>query len=130
MIFYNWERVLSGDVTMTWRVKAAGQHGIRVGGVVIGVFETDRAKYMVGRVIPVQPTGRSEKVGAVRLLSIEERRIKTVTEDEAKACGHESVRAFRTWWGERFEDGRTVHDGWAWGDNPVCWAMRFELVRN
>lgn len=130
MIFHDWARVLSGDVTMTWRVKAAGQQVIRVDGVTIGVFETDRAKYMVGRVIPVQPTGVSGKVGVVRLASIEERRLKTVTEDEAKACGHESVRAFRTWWVGMFEDGRTVHDGWAWADNPMCWAMRFELVRN
>ena len=129
MIFYGWEGVLKGEVTMAWRVKAAGQHAIRANDQVIGVFETDRAKYMVGRVMPVQPTGRSAAVGRVRLLAIEERRAQTITEDEAKASGHESVAAFARWWSERFEDGRAAHKGWAWKDNPMCWAFRFELVQ-
>lgn len=130
MIFHNWAHVLTGDVTMTWRVKAAGQRRIVAGEVLIGVFETDRAKYMVGRVIPVLPSGHSKKVCGVRLISIEERRVQTITEHEAKACGHESVSAFRSWWMDTFEDGRAAHAGWAWRDNPVCWAMRFELAKN
>lgn len=128
MIFKQIEEIYDQRKTQTRRVVKPGeyrQHVTSLSAQVIGA--SHRVKWETGKTYAIQRKRGAMGTGNRILLTvIRMEGLHNITEADAIAEGVASVEEYKALWNSI--NGKTK--GARWDDNPMCWVLEFELVKD
>lgn len=134
MIFKQHQKVLNGTKTQARRIMRVDGNvwleGISFSdGIINEVHGVNGVRFYVGQLLPVIPKRgqkaiRDERgnIRRVKVIEIRNQPLQEISDADAKAEGVENVAAYRELW-----DSINKAKGTRWEDNPLVWALTFQL---